>query len=54
MTHASGFTNQGEYKPCNLLAGEYPALNASSPLPLAVTLPKALCWGVLPHLASLF
>ena len=24
MTHASGFTNQGEYKPCNLLAGEYP------------------------------
>ena len=26
MTHASGFTNQGEYKPCNLLAGEYPRI----------------------------
>ena len=26
MTHASGFTDQGEYKPCNLLAGEYPRI----------------------------
>ena len=23
MTHASGLTDQGEYKPCNLIAGEY-------------------------------
>ena len=26
MTHASGFTDQGEYKPCNLIAGEYPRI----------------------------
>ena len=26
MTHASGFTDQGDYKPCNLLAGEYPRI----------------------------
>ena len=26
MKHASGLTNQGEYKPCNLLAGEYPRI----------------------------
>ena len=26
MTHASGLTDQGEYKPCNLLAGEYPRI----------------------------
>ena len=24
MTHAEGFKKQGDYKPCNLLAGEYP------------------------------
>ncbi len=26
MTHASGLTDQGEYKPCNLIAGEYPRI----------------------------
>ena len=26
MTHASGFTDQGEYKPCNLIPGEYPRI----------------------------
>lgn len=26
MTHVSGFTDQGEYKPCNLIAGEYPRI----------------------------
>ena len=24
--HAAGITDQGEYKPCNLLAGEYPRI----------------------------
>ena len=26
MTHASDLTDQGEYKPCNLIAGEYPRI----------------------------
>ena len=26
MIHASGLTDQGEYKPCNLIAGEYPRI----------------------------
>ncbi len=26
MTHASGLTDQGDYKPCNLIAGEYPRI----------------------------
>lgn len=43
--HAAGFTNQGEYTPCNLLAGEYPRVERVVTIAAGADLAKGAVLG---------
>jgi hypothetical protein len=45
MTRAEGFTNQGEYKPDNLLAGEYPRIERLVTIAAGADLAKGAILG---------
>ena len=45
MTHASGLTDQGEYKPCNLIAGKYPRIERIITIALGSALTKGSVLG---------
>jgi hypothetical protein len=45
MTRAEGFTNQGEYKPDNLLAGEYPRIERLVTIAAGADLAKGAVLG---------
>lgn len=45
MTLVSGFTDQGEYTPCNLLAGEYPRIERIITIASGNTLTKGSILG---------
>ena len=45
MTHAEGLKDQGSYKPCNLVAGEYPRIERIVTIAAGVDLTKGAVLG---------
>ena len=45
MTHAEGFKDQGSYKPCNLVAGEYPRIERIVTIAAGADLTKGAVLG---------